>query len=165
MTAPFRIEVLSAAHDRRGFSCGTVELDRYLQVQASQDVRRRVSACYVAIDADTDAVAGYFTLAASGIPLTDLPSELGRRLPRYPLVPVALVGRLAIDVRYQGRKLGAALLWDSARRAARSEVIAFALVVDAKDAAAESFYLRHGFVSLGISRKLVLPLATVAQRC
>lgn len=148
----------------RGFSCGTVELDRYLQVQASQDVRRRVSACYVAIDADTDAVAGYFTLAASGIPS----SSAERTGSAFAAVSVGArgIGRAPGNRRaVPGAKAGAALLWDAARRAARSEVIAFALVVDAKDAAAGSFYLRHGFVSLGISRKLVLPLATVAQRC
>ena len=160
MTGPFWIEILGAGHDRTGFTSGSDALDRYFRQQVSQDVRRRATACYVAVDEDNGVVAGYFTLAASGVPLTDMPSALAQRLPRYPLVPVALLGRLAIDQKYQGHKLGAALLWDAAQRAARSEAIVFALVVDAKDDEAEAFYLYHGFIALGAPRRLVLPVAS-----
>lgn len=160
MTGSFKIEVLSAAHNRAGFTSGSEPLDRYFRQQVSQDVRRRATACYVAVDESSGAVAGYFTLAASGIPLTDLPPALVQRLPRYPLVPVALLGRLAVDQNYHGHKLGAALLWDVAQRAARSEAIVFALVVDAKDDEAEDFYRHHGFVALGVLRRLVLPVAS-----
>ena len=79
MTAPFRVEVLGAAHVRQGFSCGVEALDRYLAHQASQDVRRRVSACYVAVEQSSGRIAGYYTLAAGGVPLTDLPEELAKR--------------------------------------------------------------------------------------
>jgi len=131
--------------------------------QASQDARRRVSACYVALDAATAQVAGYYTLAASGVPLADMPGPIVKRLPRYPSVPVARLGRLAVDLGYQGRRLGGALVWDAMARALRSEVAVFALVVDAKDGQAEAFYRHHGFVGFGSAPKqLILPLASPA---
>jgi GNAT superfamily N-acetyltransferase len=155
----FRLEVLGSDHDREGFTCGVDALDTYFAHHASQDVRRRASGCYVAVDVATGKVAGYYTLAASGVPLTDLPDSLAKRLPRYPLVPVARLGRLAVDTAYRGQKLGGALLADAAMRAARSEVIVFALVVDAKDEPAEAFYRHHGFDAFGAkARQLIVPL-------
>lgn len=160
MTDRFAIQALRAEHDRSGLSCGTEALDRYFRERVTQDVRRRATGCYVAVETDTARVAGYYTLAASGIPLAELPEDMGRKLPRYPLVPVALLGRLAIDQAYQGQQLGAALLWDAAARAARSELMAFALVVDAKDASAEAFYQRHGFAAFSSTpRQFMLPLS------
>ena len=159
MTSAFRLEVLSAQHDRDSFDCGVEALNIYFARQAAQDVRRRASACYVALDAKTAKLAGYYTLAAAGVPLTDLPESLIKQLPRYPSVPVARVGRLAVDQAFHGKKLGGALLADAAVRAARSEVAVFALVVDAKDDAAEAFYLHHGFQRFGITaRQLIVSL-------
>ena len=91
--------------------------------------------------------------------LAQMPVRFAKRLPRYPTVPVARLGRLAVALAYHGRKLGGALLWDAMDRASRSEVAVYALVVDAKDEQAESFYLHHGFVAFGdTSRALILPL-------
>lgn len=161
MTGDFRLEILGAQHDRTRFKCGVEALDGYFRTQATQDARRRASACYVAVQHETNAVAGYYTLAAGSVPLTDLPAILSKRLPRYPSVPVARVGRLAIDQSFQGRKLGAALLADAALRALRSEVAVFALVVDAKDDAAVAFYRHHGFEMYGGQPKqLIAPLAS-----
>ena len=159
MTEPFRIEVLAPGHDRAGFSSGVEALDRYFREQATQDVKRRATACYVAVETATARIAGYYTLAAAGVALADLPETLIKRLPRYPSVPVARLGRLAVDRDFRGRKLGAALLWDATIRASRSEVAVFALVVDAKDDQAEAFYRHHGFLPFGsLARQLVLPL-------
>jgi GNAT superfamily N-acetyltransferase len=140
MAGRFLIEALGASHDRAGFSCGVEALDRYFQKQATQDVRRRATACYVALEAPGAKVASYYTLAAAGIPLADMPAELAKQLPRYPSVPVARLGRLAVDQAYRGRKLGSALLWDAVQRSSRSEIAVFALVVDTKDDQAETFY-------------------------
>ena len=165
MTDRFRIEVLASGHDRGAFSCGVDALDRYFRDQATQDMRRRASACYVAVEDESEKIAGYYTLTAASAPLTDLPPLMVKRLPRYPSVPVARLGRLAVELLFRGKKLGAALLADAVMRAARSEVAVFALAVDAKDDAAESFYLHHGFVALGTgSRQLVLPLAGFRQK-
>ena len=158
------MEVLSAQHDRNSFDCGVEALNTYFARQAAQDVRRRTSACYAALDAKTAKLAGYYTLAAAGVPLTDLPELLTKQLPRYPSVPVAKVGRLAVDQAFHGKKLGGALLADAAVRAARSEVAVFALVVDAKDEAAEAFYLHHGFQRFGITaRQLIVSLKQFVQ--
>ncbi len=164
MTGRFRIELLQPTHDRSGFVCGVAALERYFREQVSQDVRRRTTVCYVALEIDTGAVAGFYTLAAASVPLQDIPVTLSKKLPRYPAVPVARLGRLAVASDQQGRKLGAALLWDAAIRAQRSEIAVFALVVDAKDDAAEDFYKHHGFLPFeNVPRQLVLPLATLAQ--
>lgn len=159
MSAPFAIETLGPNHDRKGFSCGVDALDRYFQQQVTQDVRRRVTVCYVAMDAAVGRVAGYYTLAAGGVLLNDMPESLAKRLPRYPSVPVARLGRLAVDTAYRGQQLGAALLWDAALRASRAELGVFALVVDAKDAPVEAFYRHHGFALFGSApRQLFLSL-------
>ena len=164
MIARFPVEPLGA-HDRKQFASGVPALDRYFREQVTQDVRRRASSCYVVVDAATAKVAGYYTLSASGIPLTDVGDDLAKRLARYPLVPVARLGRLAVDQAYRGQGLGALLLWDAASRAARSEVMAFALMVDAKDDQAEAFYRHHGFVSFGsLPRQLMIPLAKIGGR-
>ena len=159
MTEPFHIEILGDQHDRESFSCGIEALDRYFLERVSQDIRRRVTACYVALETKTGRVAGYYTLAASGVPLSAMPDDIVKRLPRYPSVPVAKLGRLAVDVSFRRQQLGAALLWDAVMRSLRSEVAVFALVVDAKDDIAETFYQHHGFQVFGeIPRQLILPL-------
>ena len=161
----FRIEVLDAHHDRTRFACGVAALDAYFRTQATQDVRRRASACYVAVEEGSDKVAGYYTLAAGGVPLTDLPESLSKRLPRYPSVPVARVGRLAVDQAHKGIKLGGALLADAVLRALRSEVAVFALVVDAKDDAAVAFYRHHGFEAYGVQpRPLIASLGSFSRK-
>ena len=109
-------------------------------------------------------MAGNYTLAAGGVPLTDLPEALTKRLPRYPSVPVARVGRLAVDRAIHGQKLGGALLADAAVRATRSKVAVFALVVDAKDDPAEAFYRHHGFEGFGTKgRQLIVSLKHFAR--
>jgi ribosomal protein S18 acetylase RimI-like enzyme len=165
VTAPFRIEALAPEHDRAGFTCGSDALDRYLREQASQDMRRRTSACYVAVNVQSGAIAGYYTLAAGSVPLTDLSETLAKKLPRYPLVPVARLGRLAVSTAFQGQQLGAALLWDAGLRAMQSGMGVFALVVDAKDETAAAFYRHHGFTAFSSNPlAFVLPIATLAKK-
>lgn len=159
--ARFHIAPLGAAHDRTTFNSGSVALDRYLREQITQDIRRRVTACFVALDA-SNRIAGYYTLASASLLLSDLPTRIGKKLPRYPTVPAVRMGRFAVDQAFQGQGLGGALLADALDRAARSEVAAYALMVDAKDEAAASFYRHHGFVTLpDAPLVLFLPLATV----
>lgn len=158
--APFLLALLNGAHDRTTFNSGSEPLDRYLCEQVTQDVRRRVAACFVATT-DGKRIAGYYTLASASLLLAELPASTGKRLPRYPTVPAVRMGRLAVDQGFKGQGLGSALLADALGRAARSEVAAYALMVDAKDEVAASFYRHHGFVALPDSpRTLFLPLAT-----
>lgn len=159
--APFQLALLDAAHDRTAFDSASPPLNRYLREQAGQDMRRRVAACFVALGAG-QRIAGYYTLASASVLLGDLPAAIGRKLPRYPTVPAVRLGRLAVDRAFQGQGLGAALLADALRRAARSEIAAYALIVDAKDATAAAFYRHHGLMALPDSpRTLFLPLASV----
>jgi ribosomal protein S18 acetylase RimI-like enzyme len=159
--APFLLAQLDAAHDRTAFSSDSEPLNRYLREQVTQDIRRRVAACFVAV-ADEQRIAGYYTLASTSLRLTDLPASVGKKLPRYPTVPAVRMGRLAVDQAFKGQGLGGALLADALDRAARSEIAAFALMVDAKDEVAAAFYRHHGFMALpDSSLTLFLPLATV----
>jgi ribosomal protein S18 acetylase RimI-like enzyme len=159
--APFRLAPLDAAHDRAAFNSDSEPLNRYLREQVTQDVRRRVAACFVAL-ADGQRIAGYYTLASASLLLADLPASTSKKLPRYPTVPAVRMGRLAIDQAFKGQGLGGALLADALDRAARSEIAAYALMVDAKDESAADFYQHHGFIALPDSpRTLFLPLATV----
>jgi len=160
----YRIDPLSAHHDRAAFASGVEPLDRYLRTQAGKDSRRRVASCFVLTWADEPAqVLGYYTLSALSIALTDLPSGIVKRLPRYPIVPATLMGRLATDSRHRGKRLGELLLFDACARVLKSEISTFALVVDAKDAAAERFYTRYRFLKLSAdSRRMFLPITEIA---
>ena len=149
--APFQLSPLDAAHDRSVFRSDSEPLNRYLQEQVTQDIRRRVAACFVAL-ADGRRIAGFYTLASASLLLADLPASTGKKLPRYPTVPAVRMGRLAVDQAFKGKGLGGALLADALDRAARSEIAAFALMVDAKDEAAAAFYQHHGFLALPDSR-------------
>lgn len=163
MTPGFEIEPLGPAHDRKGFASGIEALDRYLATQASQDVKRRISNCFVAHDG-TGGIAGYYTFAASSVLLAEMPPSAAKRLPRYPLVPAALIGRLAVDRRFRGMGLGRALVMDAAVRAGSADPAIFALVVDAKDAAAVAFYQHNGFQSfIGRPTSLFLPVASALE--
>lgn len=163
MPAGLTVEPLGATHNRKGFSCGVAVLDRYLQELATQDIRRRVSNCFVACDG-AGTVAAYYTFAAASFPLSDLQPEETKRLPRYGVLPAGLIGRLAVDQRFRGRRLGSALIIDAARRAAGADPAIFALVVDAKDDAAVAFYEHLEFRSFA-SRpmSLYLPIATALK--
>jgi GNAT superfamily N-acetyltransferase len=159
--APFQVVALDALHDRNAFCCGVAALDRYLQQQVTQDVRRRVASCFVALTAD-GRIAGFYTLASTAILLADLPAATSEKLPRYPTVPAIRMGRLAVDREFKGLGLGGALLADAIVRAIRAEIAAYALVVDAKDGDAAAFYRHHGMIALPDSPlTLFLPLVVV----
>lgn len=160
----FRLELL-AKHNRSTFDCGVGELNDYFRTQVSQDVKRRYTTCFVAVDKQDDRIAGYYTLAMSSVELTDLPETIVKKLPRYPQVPVARLGRLAVDVNYKGQQLGGSLLADAIYRTAQSEIAAYAIVVDAKDDNAVRFYEHFGFLKLGRNpRTLFLPLSAAIKK-
>jgi ribosomal protein S18 acetylase RimI-like enzyme len=161
--APFQLVRLQASHERTAFQCGSEVLDSYFRQQVSQDIRRRVTACYVALTAE-QRVAGYYTLASAALLLSDLPPSVGKKLPRYPSVPSVRMGRLAVDQEFKGMGLGGALLADALDRAIRAEIAAYALIVDAKDESAASFYRHHGLTALpSHPLTLFLPLATASR--
>jgi GNAT superfamily N-acetyltransferase len=128
------IEPLGPHHNRASFSCGEPALDAYLTRQATQDIRRRIAKVFVLVGDAPGRVQGYYTLSAANFEKDELPPELAKRLPHYP-VPAAVLGRLAIDQSYQGRGLGETLLMDAIRRTLHaSEAMAvYAIIVDAKN--------------------------------
>jgi ribosomal protein S18 acetylase RimI-like enzyme len=144
---PFKLASLDTQHERATFNSGSEPLDRYFRDQITQDIRRRVAACFVAL-ADNQRIAGYYTLASASLLLGDLPASVTKKLPRYPTVPAVRMGRLAVDQAFKGQGLGGALLADALDRTARSEIAAHALMVDAKDEKAAAFYHHHGFIAL-----------------
>ena len=161
----WRVELLQKSHGRDAFSCGHVALDRYLRHQARQDAQSQVAAVFVAVRPPDSTVLGFYSLSASGINASDLPPHLAKKLPRYPHLPVTLLGRLAIDQPYKGQGLGQFLLLDALYRSlqAAPAIAAMAVVVDAKDAAAAAFYERYGFMKLSASEgRMFLPMKTVA---
>jgi GNAT superfamily N-acetyltransferase len=149
---------------RAAFSCGDEQLDRYFQERAGQDQRRGIASCFVLIDRDAPAVAGFYTLSTFGVVASDLPESFTSRLPRYPILPGILLGRLAVDRRSQGAGLGRRLLVDALRRArdATAQVGAVVMVVDAKQEAVAHFYEGFGFVRFrDQSLRLFLPFASI----
>ena len=160
----YDIRPLDAAVDTGGFRCGQADLDAYICRYASQDVRRGVARVFVATPlGDALRLAGFFSLSAGSVSCADLPLAMARRLPRYP-VPVALLGRLAVDQVLHGQGLGAILLSDACQKVvSASRVLAVAaIVVDAKDRVAAEFYRHFGFVSLpGRADRLLLPWAVL----
>lgn len=155
------IEALDPTHDRSGFSCGVADLDAYVRERAGQDAKRHVAATFVLLD-DTGVVLGYYTLSQQLISLEDIPAALAKKLPRYPLLPATLVGRLAVDSRRQAEGLGSLLLMDALHRSwwAAKTVASYAVRVDATNEKARDFYLRHDFLPFPSERlKLFFPMA------
>ncbi|MCW5695266.1 MAG: GNAT family N-acetyltransferase [Bauldia sp.] len=157
-----RTELLAAHHNRASFECGIEPLDRYLKVQAGQDARKNIAAPFV-LALPGGEVIGYYTLSSTSVTPGELPAEVIRRLPRYPQIPATLLGRLAVDRRYQGRGHGRFLLADALYRAVRSEIASFAVIVDAKGEEARRFYQRESFIPFpDRPMRLFRPMADLA---
>ncbi len=159
------IEPLAAHHDRSDFSCGIEALNRYLRHQASQDARKNVATAFVLVETGSVFVRGFYTLSAISVALQDLSEKLVKSLPKYPHVPAILLGRLAVDQRSRGKGYGELLLVDAFTRClATSEIGWAAMVVDAKDEDAASFYEHFEFIRMSPdSNRLFLPRTTIAS--
>ena len=163
---PYRIEPLGTQHDRSGFTCGSEPLDRYLRVQAGQDTRKRVAATFVLCEGTSNTVIGFYTLSAISVDIGAWPEHVAKKLPRYPVVPATLLGRLAIKRQLQGRGAGEHLLMDALHRSwqASRQVASVAVVVDAKDSQAVEFYTRYDFTPFVDGPiRLFLPMRIIEQ--
>lgn len=159
-------EPLNSTHKKSDFSCGKEMLDRYIQEQASQDVKRKLSACFVVNDVETNLLKGYYTLSNNSIPIELVPNQIQKKLPRsYKSIPTTLIGRLAIDNKFQGQGIGKLILIDALKRSYEiSKTIgSFAVIVDPIDQDAENFYDKYGFIKLPDSGKMFLPMKTISQ--
>jgi predicted N-acetyltransferase YhbS len=140
------IRLLRATDDRRGFSSGHPDLDRYFRDLAGQHSRKQISRIEVADMAGQ--IIGYSATAPGQITTDDLPPRLARRLPRYPL-PVLRLARLAVAESRQGRGTGSLLLRSAFRQALalREGFGCVGVVVDAK-VDAIGYYTAFGFEPL-----------------
>jgi hypothetical protein len=134
---------IDQGHDRSTFNSGSEPLDHYFGERVTQDIRCRATACFVALSRD-GSVAGYCTLASASVCLGDLPTKLIKKLPRFPSVPAAQMGRPAVDQTFKGQEPGGALSADALTRVVRSGIAGCAPVVDVKDKTAADFYRHHG---------------------
>ena len=159
-----RVEALDDRHELASFSCGNLELDRWLRDHARQATAQGTRTYIVLDDEDHDAVVGYFAIVPHVLDRGDAPPKLGRGAPRQ--IPSILLAKLALSDDLHGQGLGAELLVraldtiiDAARIAGGKLV-----VVDAIDADAEAFYRHHDFQPLpNRSDRLVMKLSTSAR--
>jgi len=159
-------EPLNSTHKKSNFSCGKEMLDIYIHNQANQDVKRKLSACFVINEKETNLIKGYYTLSNNSIPSKFVPNQIQKKLPRsYESIPTTLLGRLAIDNRFQGQGIGKLILIDALKRSYEiSKTIgSFAVIVDPIDQDAENFYEKYGFIKLPDSGKMFLPMKTISQ--
>jgi GNAT superfamily N-acetyltransferase len=162
----YSIEQLTSLNGKASFSCGIESLDDFLKTKASQQAKKRLSATYVLLENDALTVIGYYTLTATSIPLDLLPADISKKFPRYPSLPATLLGRLAVDGKYQGKNLGHVLLYDALKKSLEySESIgSMAVTVDAINDAAILFYKKYGFIHfVDCKDKLFLPMLTIRQ--
>lgn len=157
--------VLNSSHKKKDFSCGKKLLDDYFQMQAKQDVKRRLSACFILEDVDS-AVKGYYTLSSTSIRKELLPDNIVKKLPpTYQNLPATLLGRLAIDNSYKGQKLGELLLMDALKRSYNTSlgsVGSMAVIADPIDDEAINFYKKYGFILLPDSGKMFISMETIS---
>lgn len=142
-------------------------LDEYLKKQAWQDVKRRMNRVFAATQPDAPGkVVAYYTLSSLSIELNQLPTDLARKLPRYP-IPAALIGRLAVSSEAQRQGIGKLLLVNAIKRtlAVSENMGIYAMVVDAIDERAEHFYRHFGFTRLSTEQcRLFLPLKSIQTK-
>jgi len=165
MTA-YSIDVLSRHHDKTSFCSGVEELDNYLQKQANQDAKRHVAATFVLTEESSNIILGYYTLSSASIKHDKLPTDLAKKLPKYPFLPATLLGRLAVDERHRRKKLGELLLISALKRSLQlsKEIASMAVIVDAKNEEAINFYLHYGFMPFADEQtKLFLPMNIIEQ--
>lgn len=157
---------LDSSHDKKSFVCGKQLLDNYLHHQAKQDVKRKLSACFIAIEEKNKRVKGYYTVSSTLIQRDLLPKEIIKKLPpSYKDLPAILLGRLAVDNHYKGQRLGELLLTDALKRSFDTSVNnigSMAVIVNPIDEDAVKFYKKYGFILLPDSGKMFISMDTVA---
>jgi len=159
-------ENLKSIHRKNEFSCGKEMLDNYLHKQANQDIKRKLAACFVIIDKETNLIKGYYTLSNNSIPQKFVPKKFQKKLPKaYSFIPATLLGRLAVDNRFQGKGIGKLLLIDALKRSYElsKSIGSFAVIADPLDKDAKRFYDKYGFIELPDSGKMFLPMKTIKE--
>jgi predicted GNAT family N-acyltransferase len=153
--------LLSTKHNKEIFTCGKEMLDNYLRLQAKQDVKRKLTACFILSENEVT-VKGYYTLSNTSVNRDFLPESIIKKLPpSHKHLPATLLGRLAVDVNYKGQGLGSNLLMDALKRSYHNslQIASMAIIVDPLDDDAVTFYNHFGFIELPDSGKMFIPMA------
>ena len=154
------ITPLTGNHDRAGFDCGRAELNDWLRKVARQHRDKGLSRTFVAVrDEEPALVCGYFALTLAEVITTSLPQSRQRKLPR--VIPGVRLGRLAVDRRYQGMRLGELMLMNAIERTRQihEQAGVVGLFVDAIDELAAKFYAHFGFEAFADEPlKMFLPI-------
>ena len=157
---------LNSSHKRKDFKCGKGLLDNYLHYQAKQDLKRRLSACFIYPDEENN-IRGYYTLSNAGIHREILPEDIKKILPKsYNSLPATLSGRLAVDKTFAGKGIGELLMMDALKRSFYTSVqsiASMAVIVDPIDQEAIRFYRKYGFILLPDSGKMFLLMITISE--
>jgi predicted GNAT family N-acyltransferase len=159
-------ENLRSSHKIKEFTCGSPMLDNYLKHQASQDIKKKLTACFVYTEHEVNLVKGYYTLSNNSIPSNLIPVSFRKQIPKsYSSIPATLLGRLAVDIKYQGQGMGKALLIDALKRSflISKSIGSFAVVLDPLDREAEKFYEKYGFIKLPDCGRMFLPMKIINQ--
>jgi predicted GNAT family N-acyltransferase len=154
----------SRIHDQASFCCGNADLDRYLQQQASQDIKKNAASVLILHEPPESLILGYYSLSAYTVEITELEPAFVKKLPRYPLLPATLLGRLAVAQNQQGQGYGGLMLANALKtaRTIATQIASTAVVVDAIDQPAKQFYLKYGFREFQHHpMKLYLPISAI----
>jgi predicted GNAT family N-acyltransferase len=158
----------SRKHIRSRFCCGEESLDTYIRKQASQDLKKRVSTVFVLTDDPEMNVLAYYTLSSYTVNVAALEENFAKRLPRYPVLPATLLGRLAVDNEQKGKRFGELLLIDALKKSLDTtmQVASLAVIAEALDERASSFYRKYGFRPFNQEpMKLYLPMKSIEELC
>jgi len=160
-----KIQLLEKAHNRRNFTCEENSLTEYIRKQVSQDIRKRLAICFVALDSGQN-VIGYYTLTSESLGRELIPEKYLKQVPKNYNAPVILLGRLARDISTKGTGLGEYLLIDALFRSYKlsiESIGAMAVIVDPINEKAIEFYKKYGFEQLPDSEKMFLPMKVIEQ--
>ncbi len=159
------IFILDKTHNRKAFECEEQQLTDYIKKQVSQDIKKKLAVCFVAIDSDIN-VIGYYNLSSESLGREQIPDKYLRKVPQNYNAPVILLGRLARNITAKGTGLGEHLLLDALFRAftlSEESIGAMAVIVDPMNQFAIKFYEKYGFEQLPDSEKMFLPMSTIKQ--
>ena len=160
-----QVQCLGSQHDRESFTCGVPEIDTYLKKRARQDYKRSISTPYF-LSLDDGAIVGFYTLSSLSIKSDCFPPNISKKLPRYNEMPATLIGRLAVDMKFQQQGYGSVLLMDALCRTwQHAKVIAsLVAIVDAKNDQAKQFYKAYGFEEFPDQKnRLFLPMEQIKK--
>lgn len=158
-----KLQILNSNHNRSGFSCGIQVLDSYIKERATQDIKRGICAVHVLSENETE-IIGFYTLAPHAIHISTLPIEIAKKYPSDLPLSCWLIGRLAVDVKYQKQGIGKILLMDALNKILKlsEQAGGYCIAVDAKDECVKQFYMKYGFEPITTNPlRLFLPIKSI----